>query len=89
MHDSDTRQTMALGAALITVGAMLAAAAIAGGLAAISHMADAATLCGPETNHCILCVVSAASLLASLGVVGAGVMLRRSARLNPSAAARA
>ncbi|WP_332653947.1 hypothetical protein [Brevundimonas sp.] len=88
MHDSDTRQTMALGTALITAGAMLAAAAIVGGLAAISHMEGAAALCGPETSHCILCVVSAASLLASLGVVGAGVMLRRSVRLDPSVAAR-
>jgi len=89
MHDSDTRQTMAIGAALITLGAMLAAAATASGLAAVSHMTGAASLCGPATSHCILCVVSAASLLASLGVAGAGVLLRRSVRVNQPCGARA
>jgi len=75
MQRSDAWESRTSGVCLIAFGATLAASAVAGAFAVANHMAVAATLCGPATNHCILCVVSAASLLASAGVSAAGVML--------------
>lgn len=75
MQPNDTQPSRALGAGLIAFGALLSALAAAGALAAADHMAVAANLCGPVAGHCILCVVSAASVLASAGVIAAGVAL--------------
>ena len=81
MQGSDIHDSRALGAGLVIVGAVLATAAIVTAFAAADHM-TATSLCGPLTRHCLLCVVSAASLLASAGVIGAGVLLRCGPRLN-------
>ena len=75
MQDRDTPQSRTLGVCLIATGLTLAAAAALAGLAAADHMAAAAALCGPALSHCILCVASAGSLLASAGVAIAGAML--------------
>lgn len=75
MPHSDTQDSRKLGVGLIMVGAALFAAAAACVFAAADHMAVAAALCGPVARHCILCIASAGSLLASAGVVAAGVML--------------
>jgi len=75
MPASDVQTSKQIGAGLILVGAMLAVAALVAALAAADHMA-AASLCGPLTRHCILCVAAAASLLASSGVIASGVLLR-------------
>lgn len=77
MQRSDTQDSRTLGVSLIASGAMLAASAAVYAFAAANHMAVAATLCGPATSHCILCAVSMASLLASAGVVAAGMALLR------------
>ena len=58
----------------IVVRALAAGAAVAATL----HMDGAAPLCGPVSQHCILCFAAAASLLASVGVIASGVMLMRS-----------
>lgn len=89
MQGDNTQDSKALGAGLITGGAVLAISSIVIGIAAADHMAAAANLCGPVTGHCILCVVSAASLLSSCGVILAGVALRQAPRLNQPGAARA
>ena len=75
MRHSDTRNSRTIGVGLIMIGAMLFAGAAACAVAAADHMAVAAALCGPVARHCILCVASAGSLLASAGVIAAGVML--------------
>ena len=73
MHGSDTLQSRTIGAGLVVSGLMLAAAAAAAAWAAADHMA--AAFCGPVLRHCLLCAVSAASLVASFGVLAAGVLL--------------
>lgn len=75
MPHSDTRDSQKLAIGLIMVGAALFTAAAACAVAAADHMAVAAALCGPVARHCILCIASAGSLLASAGVIAAGVML--------------
>ena len=87
MQDCDTPQARTLGVCLIATGLTLAAAAALAGLAAADHMAAAAALCGPALSHCILCVASAGSLLASAGVAIAGAMLI-SDRTSPQRAGR-
>lgn len=74
MHHSDTQDSRKAGVGLIVVGATLFAVATACAVAAVDHMA-AVALCGPVARHCLLCVTSAGSLLASVGVVSAGAML--------------
>lgn len=81
MQGSDSHCFQAPGAALIAVGIMLAAASAVTALAAADHMA-AASLCGPAARHCILCVTSAASLLASAGVIAAGAVLLRGSSVD-------
>lgn len=62
-------------AALLGLGVSLAgAAATTGGLAA-DHMAAAAALCGPTTDHCGLCVLAGTLLVAALGGTGSGIWL--------------
>lgn len=74
MQGSDI-QSRTLGSLLIMAGVALAAVSAATALAAAGHMAGAA-MCGPVTEHCILCVAAAASLLASSGVIASGALLR-------------
>lgn len=76
-----------LGASLIMIGGILATASAGTALAAAGHMA-AANLCGPVTEHCILCVAAAASLLASSGVIASGVLLRWPSRFVQLRASR-
>lgn len=85
MQGSDSHNPKQLGAGLILTGAILATASIGAALLAADHMA-AASLCGPLTRHCILCVAAAASLLASSGVIGAGVLLRSGPRFDRACA---
>ncbi|WP_324819250.1 hypothetical protein [Brevundimonas sp.] len=59
--------------------------AAAGAVIAADHMALAASLCGPVASHCVLCVASAGSLLASAGVFGSGLMLLRTTPLRQRA----
>jgi hypothetical protein len=87
MRDRDDQQSRTPGVCLILAGLTLAAAAALAGLAAADHMAAAAALCGPALSHCILCVASAGSLLASAGVATAGAMLL-SDRPSPQRAGR-
>jgi len=87
MQGSDSHNPEQLGAGLILTGAILATASIGAALLAGDHMA-AVSLCGPLTRHCLLCVAAAASLLASSGVIAAGVLLRRSPRFDPACARR-
>ena len=75
MQDCDAQQSRTPGICLIGAGLMLAAASAMAGWAAAEHMAAAAAVCGPALPHCILCVTSAGSLLASAGVTTAGAML--------------
>ncbi len=90
MPGDNTQDSRALGAGLIIVGAALALSSIVIGIVAADHMAAvAAALCGPVTGHCLLCVVAAASLLSSTGVIVAGVALRQEPRLTPRRARRA
>lgn len=77
MQRDDTQESQILGAALIVSGAILAASGAVCAFAAANHMAMAANLCGPTTGHCILCVVSAASLLAAAATAAGGVALLR------------
>lgn len=89
MPGDNTQDSRALGAGLIILGAALALSSIGLGIVAADHMAAAAAaLCGPVAGHCLLCVVAAASLLSSAGVILAGVALRRPPRLAPSRARR-
>ncbi len=75
MRHNDTADSARYAVGLIMVGAALFASSAACALAAADHMAFAAALCGPVARHCILCVASTGSLLASAGVIAAGVML--------------
>ena len=75
MQRSEPQDSRTIGAGLIGLGALLAATAAVCAGAAADHMAMAAGLCGPAAQHCILCVIPAASLLASAGVAAAGAML--------------
>ncbi|MDI1328105.1 MAG: hypothetical protein PSV23_15035 [Brevundimonas sp.] len=75
MQHSDTRDSGKFGVGLIMVGAGLFAVSSACAVAAADHMAFAAALCGPVGRHCVLCIASAGSLLASAGVIAAGMML--------------
>lgn len=79
MRHSDIHNSQEVGGVLVIVGATLAAAAVVGALAAADHMATA-SLCGPLARHCLLCVASAASLLAASGVIAAGLALRQAPR---------
>lgn len=87
MQGSDSHNPGQSGAGLILVGAMLATASIGAALLAADHMA-APGLCGPLTRHCILCAAATASLLASSGVIAAGVLLRCAPRFDPARAGR-
>lgn len=78
MEHSAAQDSRTLGVALIVAGAILAASAAVCAFAAADHMAVAATLCGPVTGHCVLCVLLAANLLASAGAAAGGVALLRS-----------
>lgn len=75
MQKSDVLDSSRLGLGLIALGAALTAMAMAGAAAALDHMSIAAGLCGPGVGHCVLCAVSASSLLAAAGVIGSGAML--------------
>lgn len=75
MQSNDIPSSRTPGAVLIGVGLLLTAVAAASAFAAADHMATAAALCGPALDHCIACVLSAAGLLASGGVVAAGMAL--------------
>lgn len=75
MLKSDALDSSTLGLGLIALGAGLTAMAMAGAVGTVDHMSYAASLCGPGVGHCLLCAVSAASLLAAAGVVGSGAML--------------
>lgn len=77
MQRDDTQESQILGGALIVSGAFLATSGAVCAFAAANHMAIAANLCGPGTGHCILCIVSAASLLAAAATAAAGVALLR------------
>ena len=88
MQRSDTQTSQIVGAGLIALGAALAALGAACAVMAASHMAVAATLCGPAAGHCMLCGISAADLLASLGITAVGVASLR-ARPAPQHAGRA
>lgn len=88
MQGSDSHRFQAPGAVLVAVGMMLAAASAGAAMAAAEHMA-AAPLCGPLARHCILCLTSAASLLASAGVIAAGAVLFRDSSLKRPCTERA
>ena len=75
MRHNDTADSASHAVGLIMVGTAVLALSAACALAAADHMAFAAALCGPVARHCILCVASAGSLLASAGVIASGVML--------------
>lgn len=75
MPHSEIQDSRALGVGLIVVGAALLGVAGFCAHAAAEHMAAAAALCGPVARHCILCLASAGAMLASVGVVAAGMML--------------
>ncbi|WP_309627422.1 hypothetical protein [Brevundimonas sp.] len=75
MRHNDTADVAGYGIGLMTVGSALFALSAACAFAAAEHMAFAAALCGPVARHCILCVASAGSLLASAGVITSGVVL--------------
>ncbi|HWQ87111.1 hypothetical protein [Brevundimonas sp.] len=77
MQRDDNQESQILGAALIVSGAILATSGAICAFAAANHMAIAANLCGPTTGHCILCAVSAASLLAAAATAATGVALLR------------
>jgi hypothetical protein len=77
MEHSNTQDRRTLGVSLIVAGAVLVVSAAVCAFAAADHMAVAATLCGPVTGHCILCVLMAANLLASAGAAAGGVALLR------------
>lgn len=85
MQGSDSHNPEQLGAGLTLTGAILATASIGAALLAADHMA-AASLCAPLTRHCLLCVGAAASLLASSGVIVAGVLLRSGPRFDRACA---
>ena len=70
MQRSESHDSRMIGVGLVGLGAVLTAASAACAVAAADHMAIAAGLCGPAAQHCILCAVAAASLLASAGVAG-------------------
>lgn len=90
MPGDNTQDSRALGAGLIILGAALALSSLVVGIVAADHMAAAAAaLCGPVAGHCLLCVVAAASLLSSAGVILAGVALRQAPRLAAPRASRA
>ena len=75
MQRSESHDSRMIGVGLVGLGAVLTAASAACAVAAADHMAIAAGLCGPAAQHCILCAVAAASLLASAGVAAVGAML--------------
>ena len=75
MRHNDTADSARYGIGLIMVGTALFALSAACAFAAADHMAFAAALCGPVARHCVLCIASAGSLLASAGVIASGVML--------------
>ncbi|MBU1385314.1 MAG: hypothetical protein KKG14_01360 [Alphaproteobacteria bacterium] len=78
MRNNDIRDSRRLGVWLTLAGGVLTALAAGAAVAATLHMDGAAPLCGPVSQHCILCFAAAASLLASVGVIASGVMLMRS-----------
>lgn len=84
MRNTNTQDTFKLGLGLTMLGGVLFALAAGAAFAAAVHMGGAAPFCGPVTRHCALCVVAAASLLASVGVIASGVMLMK----TPSSARR-
>lgn len=75
MLTRDIDEVRLLGGAFVGLGLSLGGAAAAAGMLATDHMAAAATLCGPTSGHCGLCLAAGALLVASLGVVGAGTRL--------------
>lgn len=77
MQRDDTQESQILGGALIVSGALLATSGAVCAFAAANHMAIAANLCGPGTGHCILCIISTASLLAAAASAAAGVAMLR------------
>ncbi|MBW8304048.1 MAG: hypothetical protein K0M78_08920 [Brevundimonas sp.] len=87
MQHSDNHSSREVGGVLVIVGTTLAAAAVVGALAAADHMATV-SLCGPLVRHCLLCVASAASLLAASGVIAAGLALRHDPRPDQAVVAR-
>lgn len=88
MQGSDSHNPAQIGAGLMVFGAILATASIGSALVAVDHMAGA-SLCGPVTRHCILCVAAAASLLASSGVFASGALLRWGSPFDQPRARRA
>ena len=77
MRNNDIHDSRKLGVYLLVLGGVLTALAAGAAFAAAVHMGGAAPFCGPVTRHCALCVVAAASLLASVGVIASGVMLMK------------
>lgn len=74
---NDTPSSRTLGAGLLVLGGLLTASSAATAVAAADHMARVVSLCGPVVGHCVLCVLAATSLLASAGVVAAGLALMK------------
>ena len=77
MRNNDIHDSRKLGIWLMVLGGALTALSAGAAFAAAIHMGGAAPFCGPVSQHCVLCVAAAASLLASVGVIASGVMLMR------------
>ena len=77
MRNNDTPDSRKLGVYLTILGGALTALAAGAAVAAVSHMDGSAPVCEPVSQHCILCVAAAASLIASVGVIASGVLLMR------------
>jgi len=77
MRNNDTPVSRRLGVYLWFLGGGWTGRAAGAAVAAVSHMDGAAPVCGPVSQHCILCVAAAASLFASVGVIASGMLLMR------------
>lgn len=77
MRNKDIHDSRKLGVYLMVLGGVLTALAAGAAFAAAIHMGGSAPFCGPVSQHCVLCVAAAASLLASVGVIASGVMLMK------------
>ncbi len=77
MQDTDTPDSRTLGVRLMVLGGALTALSAGAAVAATVHMGGAAPFCGPVSQHCALCVVAAASLIASIGVIVSGALLMK------------
>lgn len=83
MQTRDIDEFRYLGAALVVLGLSLAGAGAVVGLLGADHMAAAAGLCGPTTDHCTLCLAADALACASVGALGAGLRFLMKQRPGP------